>query len=219
MPDVTLGGPASSTQSRGGLEDNRFGMIWQRLLIGLLAMGFGIPSAWAQQYRIDAWTADNGLPSNPVNRVLQTKDGFIWLATFAGLVRYDGARFEVFNTGTTPELRSSRFTDLFEDRQGNLWAATEAQGLARHAGGVFQLYTTADGMPDNTARDFFYDEDGRLLLDSTKGVAEWTGQRFVPYTGAAASVSRADVRSPFRMPSGASWHLAGSTARKLSVAA
>src|SRR5215510_5976693 len=68
------------------------------------------------QYRFDAWTTDNGLPQNCINDILQTSDGYLWMATFDGLVRYDGVRFRVFNSGNTPGIKSSRFLSLFEDR-------------------------------------------------------------------------------------------------------
>src|SRR5262245_44836056 len=92
----------------------------------LLLFGVSIPlRAAGPQYRFDSWTTDNGLPQVSVNSICQTRDGFIWIATFGGLVRYDGLRFQVFNTGNTKGLRSSRFSRLTEDREGNLWISTE----------------------------------------------------------------------------------------------
>lgn len=172
----------------------------------MVSIGLVSGPAEAQQLRIDAWTADDGLPASAVNAVLQTRDGFLWLATFAGLVRYDGARFEVFNTGTTPQLRSSRFTTLFEDREGSLWAATEEQGVVRYRDRTFTAYTTAEGVPDN-AEDFFYDPEGRLLLDSLNGIAEWTGERFTSHSGPTPTKHNRSFMNVFRMPSGATWYL------------
>ena len=48
-------------------------------------------------YLLDSWTTANGLPQNSVNDIVQTRDGYIWLATFGGLVRFDGVRFTVFS--------------------------------------------------------------------------------------------------------------------------
>ena len=56
------------------------------------------------QYRFDSWTTDNGLPENSVNSIVQTADGYLWLATFGGLVRYDGMNFKVFTPGNTSGL-------------------------------------------------------------------------------------------------------------------
>src|SRR5215831_14634269 len=80
-------------------------------------------------YLFDIWTTDNGLPQNSVNALLQTKDGYLWLATFDGLVRYDGVRFVVFNVHNTPGLVSNRFTSLAEDRSGDLWIGTDDAGV------------------------------------------------------------------------------------------
>src|SRR5262245_32152026 len=85
---------------------------------------FGSRAARAQ-YRFDHWTADNGLPQNSVRDIVQTRDGYLWLTTFDGLVRFDGVRFTVFNKSNTPGLVSNRFISLFEDRSGDLWASVE----------------------------------------------------------------------------------------------
>lgn len=68
-------------------------------------------SAFAQSpaYQVDHWTTDNGLPQNTVTNIIQTRDGYLWLATFDGLARFDGVRFTVFNKSNTPGINSSRF--------------------------------------------------------------------------------------------------------------
>src|SRR5437660_1295991 len=53
------------------------------------------------QYRIDRWTTDNGLPQNSVTSLTQTPDGYIWITTNDGLVRFDGVQFFVFNKSNT----------------------------------------------------------------------------------------------------------------------
>ena len=58
----------------------------------LLSLGLWVTPAHAQ-YRFDYWTTDNGLPQNQVSAITQTPDGYLWLATNDGLVRYDGVRF------------------------------------------------------------------------------------------------------------------------------
>ncbi len=73
------------------------------------------------QYQFDLWNTDNGLPHNTIRAILQTRDGYLWLASLDGLVRFDGVRFTVFTTGNTPALKSNRCTSLFEDQAGQLW--------------------------------------------------------------------------------------------------
>src|SRR5882724_6020033 len=159
------------------------------------------------QYRIDSWNADNGLPQNPVNKVLQSRDGFIWLATFSGLVRYDGATFQIFNTVNTSGMKSSRFTGLFEDDDGNLWAPTEGQGLTLYREHTFTTFTTENGLPDNSINGIFYDHQGNLLFDTYKGVAQWKGNRIVNYSGDVPSESRGIRRIIFRGRGNVTWYL------------
>src|SRR5882724_745371 len=116
------------------------------------------------QYRIDSWTVDNGLPQRSVNDVLQTSDGFLWLATFGGLVRYDGESFKVFNPGNTPGMRTSRVIRLFEDRSGNLWIGTDQQGLIREKDGIFYSYGRTNGLPSDLVQRTHYDRDGKFVI-------------------------------------------------------
>ena len=108
-----------------------------RRLIALVALALLISSRpAAAQYRIDTWTTEQGLPQNSVNAVLQTRDGFIWLTTFGGLVRFDSVNLQVFNTVNTPALRTSRFSNLIEDTDGALWISADAYGVVRDQNGA-----------------------------------------------------------------------------------
>jgi ligand-binding sensor domain-containing protein len=97
------------------------------------------PSALAQ-YHFDSWTADDGLPQNSAQAILQTHDGYLWLATFDGLVRFDGVRFTVFNSSNRPGVESNRFTCLYGDPEGTLWIGTADAGLTRYRQGTFSTY-------------------------------------------------------------------------------
>jgi len=110
----------------------------QALLRGCLQAVLAVPAA--AQYRFDVWTTENGLPDNTVNSVVQTRDGYLWFTTFDGLVRYDGARFTVFNASHIPGLKSNRFIRLLEDHAGNLWASTERSELVKYSAGIFTTY-------------------------------------------------------------------------------
>src|ERR1017187_5431698 len=79
---------------------------------------------------VDVWTSKEGLPQNSVISVIQTRDGYLWLGTLNGLVRFDGNRFTVFNQNNTPGLNSDRIVYLFEDSHTNLWVGTDTAGVA-----------------------------------------------------------------------------------------
>ena len=131
--------------------------VWLCLLTGCL---LGVTAR--AQYRFDHWTADNGLPQNSVRDIVQTRDGYIWLTTFDGLVRFDGVRFTVFNKSNSPGIVTNRFYFLYQDAQGDLWAMTEDAGVTRLHAGRFTTYTTVQGLPDNKINAIGGDGQGRL---------------------------------------------------------
>jgi len=146
------------------------------LLGGLLACAV----ATAQpKYQFDHWTTDDGLPQNAVNAILQTRDGYLWLATFDGLVRFDGRQFTVFNKSNTKGIGSNRFDLLFEDRHSTLWAVTEENWLIKYQASVFTTYTPKEGLPPWVIPQIEEDEAGNLQIVSREGIAKWKDGRFV----------------------------------------
>ena len=117
-----------------------------RKLFLCFCLGLGVASAPAQ-YRIDQWTADDGLPQNSVYGITQTSDGYLWLATVDGLARFDGARFTIFNKSNSPGIVNNRFISLFEDAERNLWAGTEESGIVRFSRGRFEYFGKEAGVP------------------------------------------------------------------------
>src|SRR6266540_6906605 len=116
------------------MSNNRWALAAAGLLFcdsssGVSAASSTVPQV-AGPYTIDAWETDDGLPQNSVIAMTQTRDGYLWLGTLNGLVRFDGIRFNVFDENNTPELNSSRIVSLFEDSQSNLWVGTETAGVA-----------------------------------------------------------------------------------------
>ena len=131
------------------------------------------------QFRFDHWSADNGLPQNSVREIIQTRDGYLWLTTLDGLVRFDGVHFTVFNKSNTPGLVSNRFNTLFEDGQGDLWITTEGRGLVRLHQGRFTTYTTQDGMPPGQIYSVGNDGYGELVFFPAAHCFRWWNGQFV----------------------------------------
>jgi hypothetical protein len=100
-------------------------------------------------YHFDHWTMENGLPQNTVNTVAQTRDGYVWVTTFDGLARFDGVRFTVFDKGNSRGINSNRFIQLYETADGTLLLGTEDAGITIYRHGIFNSYTTADGLPSD----------------------------------------------------------------------
>ena len=129
------------------------------------------------QLKFDTWTTENGLPQNSVNDILQTRDGYLWLATFGGLVRFDGVRFVVFDRSVAG-IRSQRVRALHEDRRGTLWAATEDGMLIRYRDGRFITYSSEDGLPPAAGIRIEEDDAGHLWITWVDTVTRFDGERF-----------------------------------------
>lgn len=89
------------------------------------------------QYRLDTWAVRDGLPSRVITAIAQTPDGFIWLGTPAGLIRFDGVTFDTYDDRNTPSLPGNNVTALLVARDGTLWVGLEWGGCGRFVDGRF----------------------------------------------------------------------------------
>ena len=117
------------------------------------------------------WTADDGLPVDAVNSVLQTQDGYLWIATFDGLVRFDGVRFTVFRASDYPGLTSNRIKALAEDRGGTLWLIDSRGNLMSYHGGVFEHADRLSGRDSLLVNDVDVGPAGRVWFGTNRGLA------------------------------------------------
>lgn len=102
------------------------------LLPGLWPASAAAPNGGAlsnRTYAVRSWDTDAGLPHNSIISMVQTRDGYLWLGTLNGLVRFDGVSFKTHDTGNTPGLPENRIVCLFEDSQRRLWIGTENAGV------------------------------------------------------------------------------------------
>ncbi len=97
-----------------------------------------VPAAWGRaDYLADVWTADNGLPNSSVTAITQTPDGYLWVGTYNGLVRFDGVRFVTFDPADVPALAHARVRRLAVDAAGTLYVNTYDGSLTSFRNGVF----------------------------------------------------------------------------------
>lgn len=135
-------------------------------------------------YKQVAWTIDDGLPQSSINSIIQARDGYLWMATFDGLVRFDGARFRVFYSANTEGLPSSRIYSVYEDPSGVLWIGTENNGIARYHQGKFTSYSTREGLPSNEVNAVVADKDGGLWIIAGSQLAHLHNEKLTRYTTA-----------------------------------
>jgi len=144
--------------------------------------GRSAPGTIEDAYLHTTWTIEDGLPQNSVNDIVQTRDGYLWLATFGGLVRFDGVTFTVFDLAHTEGLASNRLITLFEDRNGVLWIGHESGEITTYRDGTFASYTAADGLPGGTIVDIAEDLAGDLWIATWDGLLRFADGVFTAYT-------------------------------------
>lgn len=162
----------------------------------LVRPGLGLdPRKAITQYGHDVWRTDQGLPQNSVEAIVQTRQGYLWLGTEEGLVRFDGSRFVVFDKRRTPGLADSYIACLLEDRSGSLWIGTREGGLVRFRDGVFRTYKVADGLAGTFVRCLAEDKDGTLWIGTDAGISRFRDERFAPALTSRDGLSSDAVRT------------------------
>ena len=149
-------------------------MRWIVATAGLLLAGVvrDVAAAADVRFNIRTWTTDDGLPQGSVTAMTQARDGYLWLGTDRGLVRFDGIRFRTFDDNNTPGLNSSQIRCLFTDSEDNLWIGTTTAGivLVRNGhvapvtgGPAFHAGPLRSACEDASGSVWLYTADGQLL--------------------------------------------------------
>jgi ligand-binding sensor domain-containing protein len=134
----------------------------------------------ALSYRQVIWTTEQGLPNNTIQVLLQSRDGYLWIGTAGGLVRFDGQRFTVFQRRSHPAMVNDDCRALAQATDGSLWIGT-ANGLLRYSGGVFQRFTQEHGLGDPTVRSLVASRHNEIWIATTKGLTRWRHGTFSRY--------------------------------------
>ncbi|MDE6133280.1 MAG: hypothetical protein K2G04_07900, partial [Oscillospiraceae bacterium] len=142
-----------------------------QVIIVLFAVFFvQMVSAEELPYVRTVFNERSGLPTGEANDILQTADGYVWVGSYGGLIRYDGTEFRNFSSeGILP---SSSVRMMFEDSSGRLWIGTNDAGVFVYEGGEI---SQPEGQPrDNflCVRGFAEDGSGAIYACSNSGIAE-----------------------------------------------
>lgn len=153
----------------------RFEILSEKLLTAvliLLCVSFA-PAVEADrpisQLNHDLWQAKDGLPHQTVQAICQTRDGYVWLGTHGGLVRFDGVKFTNFNHTNTEAIRDNRITSLMEGSDDALWIGTDGGGLVKFKDNNWTTYTTDEGLPHNRVRAIFESRDRSVWIGTFGG--------------------------------------------------
>src|SRR5512140_1448854 len=137
-------------------------------IIALLALTESTPlGAVEPSWAVKQWTTAHGLPQSTVTALAQTPDGFLWVGTSGGLVRFDGTRFRPVPVAGAEGSETLQVSALAVDSGGTVWVGTESSGAYRLESGVLRRF------PSPSALDGAYIQ---TMTASTDGTV-WFGYR------------------------------------------
>ncbi len=128
------------------------------------------PNRAVSQYVRDTWGSQQGLPPGPIYAIAQTPDGYLWLGTEHGLVRFDGVNFKLFLPTVSGEPPARTVLGLETDSSGDLWVRVSGPSLLRYRDGQFSRVLSDPAVPVSLVTAMARGRDGRLLLSSM-----WSG--------------------------------------------
>ena len=154
--------------------------IWVKaaLCLAVLALGASEPESHANALSDYVVERVATVPQVTIRAIAQTQDGYLWLGTYKGLIRWDGVRAITFDVANTAGLSSDAVYALHEDRAGNLWIGTDDGGVIRHRGGDFRSFGEAEGLTESEVRAICEDREGKLWVGTRRGLFYQTNDSF-----------------------------------------
>jgi ligand-binding sensor domain-containing protein/signal transduction histidine kinase len=147
------------------------------ILLSISANGQPLdPSKDLTQYNLDHWQDDQS-PSS-ILQIIQTSDGYLWMATLKGLVRFDGVKLTTFDKFTNPELKVNGFKSIFQDSKKDLWMGSIGGGLFRKEGNVFKQFVIPFGPSSNNIERITEDSKHNLWVCTLRGLIRYSDSTF-----------------------------------------
>src|SRR5262249_33583057 len=121
-----------------------------------------------------------GFPGGPVYAITQTPDGYLWLGTEKGLVRFDGLKFRLFNKTDSALLPVGPVIDLMTDSDGVLWIRPESRSLLRYQSGEFRDVAAELDSSHNGITAMYRTSKGQAFFAvRTEGIYTYSGGKFL----------------------------------------
>jgi Histidine kinase/Y_Y_Y domain/Two component regulator propeller len=135
---------------------------------------------FAQVYPVKHYTINDGLPSNTIRAIYKDSRGIMWIGTDAGLCRFDGLSFKVYNS--RDGLASDKAWSICEDENHDLWIACFGGGISKFDGTKFTSWTTKDGLVNSMVRTIRYFPRFKIFLIGTnRGLSVFNKEQFINY--------------------------------------
>ncbi len=130
------------------------------------------PNKSFSQFTFNFWNLENGLPGNEIQDIIKTSDGYIWIATLDGLVRYDGVKFDYFDQAFNGLTTNREILSLFQDQDKNLWIGTNRGGIIKYDQVSFEIILEETQSQKAGITSFAQTSDGIIWVGGLEGLAK-----------------------------------------------
>ena len=138
------------------------------------------PNQPLAQYLRDQWGTKQGFPGGIVYAMAETTDGYLWIGTQRGLVRFDGLNFRLINNENSTAFPVGPVLGLTADAAGNLWIRFQGPGMLRYRDGKFENVLSKFKERENGVTAMCRGINGELLLSAlVNGKVRYSGGSFV----------------------------------------
>ena len=127
------------------------------------------PNRTPSQYSREQWTNEGEFPGGPVHAISQTPDGYLWIGTDTGLIRFDGFSFRVVPLSPLIPTPNTPVLGLTTDLDGNLLIRLQGAGVLRLRNGKFEIFTTGVAPGSSQVTAMWRDQNGHVLLSDLVG--------------------------------------------------
>ncbi len=133
-------------------------------------------ASFFDNYVYQMWSSFGGLTGTTATDIVQTKDGYINVGTYEGLVRFDGVAFNTIKRSRDNDYHFASVRAIYEDSRGTVWLGSNDEGLQKIAPDGNKSYTTQNGLPNNSVRALVEDKNGNIWIGTAAGVVYLTPQ-------------------------------------------
>lgn len=165
------------------------------------------PNKENNQYVHEAWTEKDGLPVSTVRIIKQTSDGYLWLGTEEGVLRFDGIKFDLYNQANTPEISNNQISAMFEDSSQRLWIGTY-KGLSFRKHQKFNKLPELNELSNIIVRSIIEDSSKTLWFGTSTGLYTYK-DKLEKINLKAGGIPDEDIRFLQTDSDGAIWFISG----------
>ena len=136
------------------------------------------------EYSLQSWDERQGLPSGRIWAITQDRDGYLWLGTEAGLIRFDGVRFTRWTSSRGEPFPEALIVfSLRSARDGSLWLGFQSGGIGRVRSGTLERFGAASAIGEGRIQFIFDDTRGSVWAGGPNGIYQFREDRWIDAGG------------------------------------